>query len=64
MMTSLKQSINKISQVDQNLAQIDKQEPKNKCVDNTRSMIDSLLTIDKNISQGELINPTRPGGRG
>ena len=55
MIASLTQSINKISKIDQKIAQIDKQEPK-KFVNNMRSMIASLSKIDKKISQAELIN--------
>ena len=40
MMTSLSKSINKISQ-------IDKKDPKNKFIENIRSMIISLSQIDK-----------------
>ena len=42
MITSLTQSINKILQIDQKIAQIDKKEPKNRFVDNMRSTITSL----------------------
>ena len=55
---SLTQSINKISEIDRKIAQIDKKEPGNKFIDNMRSMISSLslsidnvLEIDNKISQ-------------
>ena len=48
MMTSLSQSINKISKIDRKISQIDKKEPDNKFIDNMRSMMASLsLSIDK-----------------
>ena len=47
-MTSLSQSINKISVIDRKISQIDKKEPDNKFIDNMRSMMTSLsLSIDK-----------------
>ena len=47
-MTSLSQSINKISQIDQKISQIDKKESENKFIDNMRSMMASLSqSIDK-----------------
>ena len=62
MMTSLSQSINKISEIDRKISQIDKKEPDNKFIDNRRSMMTSLsLSIDKvsemddKISNAELI---------
>ena len=51
MMTSLTQSFNKVLQIDQKIAQIDKQEPKNKFVDNMRSMITSLTQSINKIAQ-------------
>ena len=48
MKTSPSLSIDKISGIDKNIMQIDKKEPKNKFIDNKRSMADSLLqSIDK-----------------
>ena len=48
MMTSLSHSINKISEIDRKISQIDKKEPDNKFIDNARSMMTSLsLSIDK-----------------
>ena len=48
MMTSLSQSINKISEIDRKMSQIDKKEPDNKFIDNMRSMMASLsLSIGK-----------------
>ena len=48
MMTLLSQSINKISEMDRKISQIDKKEPDNKFIDNMRSMMTSLsLSIDK-----------------
>ena len=45
---SLLQSINKISEIDRKISQIDKKEPDNNFIDNMRSMISSLsLSIDK-----------------
>ena len=47
-MTSLSQSINKISGIDKKIMQIDKKEPDNKFIDSMRSMMISLsLSIDK-----------------
>ena len=47
MMTSLSQSIHKVSEIDQKY-HIDKKEPENKFMDNIRSMTASLsLPIDK-----------------
>ena len=47
-MTSLSQSINKISDIDRKISQNDKKEPDNKFVDNMRFMMASmLLSIDK-----------------
>ena len=47
-MISLSQSINKISEIDRQISQIDKKEPDNKFIDNMRSMMTSLsLSIDK-----------------
>ena len=48
MKTSPSLSIDKISGIDKNIMQIDKKEPKNKFIDNKRSMADSLSqSIDK-----------------
>ena len=62
MMTSLSQSINKISEIDRKISQIDKKEPDNKFIDNMRSMmtslslsIDKVSEIDNKISQAPLI---------
>ena len=38
-MTSLSQSINKVSGIDRKISQIDKKEPDTKFIDNIRSMI-------------------------
>ena len=47
-MTSLSQSINKISEINNKISQIDKKEPDNKFIDSIRSMMTSLsLSIDK-----------------
>ena len=47
-MTSLSQSINKISEIDRKISQIDKIETDNKFIDSIRSMMTSLsLSIDK-----------------
>ena len=47
-MTSLSQSINRISEIDRKISQIDKKELDNKFIDNMRSMMTSLsLSIDK-----------------
>ena len=50
-MTSLSQSINKISEIDRKISQIDKKEPDNKFIDNMRYMIDSLSQSINKISQ-------------
>ena len=51
MIASLLQSIDKVSEINQKIAQIDKKESENKFIDNMRSMMDSLSeSIDK-ISQ-------------
>ena len=48
MICSLSQSINKISEIDNTISQIDKKEPDKKFIDNMRSMINSLsLSIDE-----------------
>ena len=48
MMTSLLQSIYKISEIDRKISQIDKKEQENKFIDSMRSMMTSLLlSIDK-----------------
>ena len=48
MVFSLTQSINKISEIDRKISQIDKKEPDNMFIDSMRSMISSLsLSIDK-----------------
>ena len=41
-MTSLSQSIDKVSEIDKKTSQFDKNEPENKCIDNIRSMMASL----------------------
>ena len=47
-MTSLSQSINEISEINNKISQIDKKEPDNKFIDSIRSMMTSLsLSIDK-----------------
>ena len=58
MMASLSQSIDKISETDQKISPIDKEEPENKFIDNMTSMMDSLsqsidkvLEVDKKIAQ-------------
>ena len=58
MIDSLLQSVNKISEINKKIAQIDNKEPDNKFTDNMRSMIDLLLQsvnkvldINKKISQ-------------
>ena len=49
---SLSQSINKVSEIDQNIPQIDKKEPKNKFIDNMKSKIVSLSqSINNKTSQ-------------
>ena len=62
MISSLSLSIDKISEIDRKISQIDEKEPENKYADNTRSMISSLsLSIDtiskinNNISNAALI---------
>ena len=62
MMTSLSLSIDKVSEIDNKISQIDKKETENKFTDNMRSMVSSLSqSIDKvseinnEISQDELI---------
>ena len=48
MMASLSQSIDKVSEIDKKVAQIDKKEPENKFIDNMKSMMASLSqSIDK-----------------
>ena len=42
MVFSLTQSINKISEIDRKISQIDKKEPDNIFIDSTRSLISSL----------------------
>ena len=42
MTDSLPQSIEKVSQINQKILQIDNKEPENKFIDNMRSMTDSL----------------------
>ena len=47
-MALLSQSIDRISEIDRRISQIDKKEPKNKFTDNMRSMMASLSrSIDK-----------------
>ena len=48
---SLTQSINKISEIDRKISQIDKKEPDNKFINNMRYMIDSLSQSINKISQ-------------
>ena len=62
MMTSLSQSINKISEIDTKISQIDNNKPKNESIDNMRSMtalliqsIDKVSEIDKKISYAPLV---------
>ena len=62
MMTSLSLSIDKVSEIDNKISQIDKKETENKFTDNMRSMVSSLSqSIDKvseinnKISHNELI---------
>ena len=62
MMASLSQSIDKRSEIDKKIGQIDKKEPDNKFIDNMRSImaslsqsINELSEIDKKISQIKLI---------
>ena len=48
MIFSLTQSIDKVSEIDRKISQIDKKEPESKFIDNMRSMMASLLQpIDK-----------------
>ena len=53
MINSLLKSVNKISEIDQKIAQIGNKEPDNKFTDNMRSMIDSLL---KSVNKISVIN--------
>ena len=62
MMTSLSLSIDKVSEIDNKISQIDKKEQENKSIDNMRSMVSSLSQsidkvseIDKKISYASLI---------
>ena len=62
MMTSLSLSIDKVSEIDNKISQIDKKETENKFTDNMRSMVSSLSQsidkvseIDKKISYAALI---------
>ena len=62
MMTSLSLSIDKVSEIDNKISQIDKKEQENKFTDNMRSMtasliqsIDKVSETDKKISQAALI---------
>ena len=62
MMTSLSLSIDKVSEIDNKISQIDKKEQENKSIDNMRSMVSSLSQsidkvseIDKKISYTSLI---------
>ena len=62
MIDSLLLSINKLSEIDNKISQIDKKETENKFIDNMRSTINSLLQsidkiseIDNKISHAELI---------
>ena len=55
-MSSLSQSIDKVSEIDQKISQTDKKEPENNFIDNLRSMIasssqfiDKVSEIDKKI---------------
>ena len=50
-MTSLSQSINKISEIDRKISRIDKKEPENKFIDNMRSMKDSLSQCTDKVSE-------------
>ena len=43
MIFSLTQSIDKVSEIDRKISQMDKKEPDNTFTDSMRSMIDSLL---------------------
>ena len=51
MIDSLLQSVNKISEINKKIAQIDNKEPDNKFADNMRSMIDLLLRSVNKISE-------------
>ena len=51
MLFTLTQSINKISDINNKIAQIDKKEQENKCADNMRSMMASLLKSTDNVSE-------------
>ena len=62
MMTLLSLSIDKVSEIDNKISQIDKKEQENKFADNMRSMVSSLLQsinkvseIDNKISHAKLI---------
>ena len=62
MMASLSLSIDKVSEIDKKISQVDKKEPENKFMYKMRSMVTSLSQsihkvseIDKKISQIELI---------
>ena len=62
MMTSLSLSIDKVSEIDNKISQIDKKETENKFTDNMRFMInllsqsiDNVSEIDNKISQAPLI---------
>ena len=62
MISSLSQSIDKVSEIDNKISQIDKKEQENKFADNMRSMVSSLLQsidkvseIDNKISHAKLI---------
>ena len=62
MMTSLSLSIDKVSEIDNKLSQIDKKETENKFTDNMRSMInllsqsiDKVSEIDNKISHATII---------
>ena len=45
MINLLLKSVNKVSEIDQKIAQIDNKEPDNKFTDNMRPTIDSLLSL-------------------
>ena len=51
MMASLSQSINKISEIDREISQIDKKEPENKFTDNMGSMMASLSQSINKVSE-------------
>ena len=51
MMTSLSQSIDKISEIDRKISQIDKKKPDNKFIDNMKSMMTSLSLSINNVSE-------------